>query len=317
MLDSNGDATAADAVSAAAALPDVTSVTERSAIDIDTVGLADAALGAASVSVQPAAYRSIRGDGIPALIAGRLPDSSDEVAVGRKIGSQLGSNVGDTIQLRIGDGRTLDLVQTGVVVDWTADSPDRSFIVTDETLRAVGCPAAADDCDLEATVFADTDSPEAATWLRDAGFVPTPPPSNVERLDQVGSIPWYLATFLGVLALAGVGHSLASAARRRRRDLAIVRTLGLTASAASRSFGWQAAVVAVVGTTAGVVLGVLGGRVVWGVVASELGVLDRPVVPTMAIAIVATTMIATAVAIALLPALRSRRARPVDLLRAE
>ena len=204
-----------------------------------------------------------------------------------------------------------------MVVDWTHDAPDRSFIVSDETLHMIGCPRAGDECNLAGTVFASASSDDAVAALTDAGFVPTAPPSNVERLDQVGSIPWYLAAFLGVLALAGVAHALASAARRRRGDLAIVRTLGLTANGASRSFGWQAAMIAVVGTAVGLVLGVFGGRVVWGIIADELGVLDDPVVTPGPMMAVAATMIGSAIAIAFVPAVRARRLRPVELLRAE
>jgi ABC-type lipoprotein release transport system permease subunit len=166
-------------------------------------------------------------------------------------------------------------------------------------------------------VFANAGTAAAGAGLTDAGFRPTAPPANVERLDQVGSIPWYLAAFLGVLALAGVAHSLASAARRRRGDLAIVRTLGLTASGASRSFGWQATMIAVAGTAAGLLLGVVGGRVVWGIIADKLGVLDDPVVPPGPAILVAAAMIGSAIAIAFVPAVRARRLRPVELLRAE
>ena len=72
-----------------------------------------------------------------------------------------------------------------------------------------------------------------------------------------------------------------------------------------------------VGTAVGVVFGVLAGRVVWGIIATELGVLNRPVLAPMAVAIVATAMIVSALAIALVPAARARRLRPVELLRAE
>jgi predicted lysophospholipase L1 biosynthesis ABC-type transport system permease subunit len=75
--------------------------------------------------------------------------------------------------------------------------------------------------------------------------------------------------------------------------------------------------IAVVGTAAGLVLGLFAGRVVWGVIADHLGVLDDPVVSPVPAIVVAVTMIASAIAIAFVPAMRSRRLRPVELLRAE
>ena len=71
------------------------------------------------------------------------------------------------------------------------------------------------------------------------------------------------------------------------------------------------------GTAVGLVLGVFGGRIVWGIIADKLGVLDDPVVTPVPAIVVAAAMIGSAIAIAFVPAVRARRLRPVELLRAE
>ncbi len=72
------------------------------------------------------------------------------------------------------------------------------------------------------------------------GFRRVEPPGNLDSLQQVGDIPWYLAGVLSVLGLAGLGHALVTALRRRRIDLAIGRALGWTPGQSSGVLAWQA-----------------------------------------------------------------------------
>ena len=73
--------------------------------------------------------------------------------------------------------------------------------------------------------------------LSDAGFPTSPPPANVARLGQVGPIPWLLAGFLCLFAAAGLLHAVLTSLRRRKRDLAIARALGLGPRRAARGPG--------------------------------------------------------------------------------
>ena len=50
------------------------------------------------------------------------------------------------------------------------------------------------------------------------------PPPDVANLDGVQFLPRVLGLFLGLLAIAAVGHALATSVRRRRHDLGIVRS---------------------------------------------------------------------------------------------
>ncbi|HEV2071452.1 MAG TPA: hypothetical protein VGR26_16815, partial [Acidimicrobiales bacterium] len=46
------------------------------------------------------------------------------------------------------------------------------------------------------------------------------------NLDEVKEFPQALAVFVALLGLVTVGHALALSPRRRRRELAVLRTLG-------------------------------------------------------------------------------------------
>jgi len=312
---SNGQTGVDDALAAAKAQPAVHTITEYIAADTDTTGELTVDHAGRSTAVQPAVYRSEGGAGLPALMSGALPDSRDEVAIGRRTAQDLHAHVGDHIDLETDDGRTLPLVVTGTVVAWGEDTSENAFVVTRDTLEDAVCSA--DSCDLERNVFASTDDADAQAALLDAGFRKTPPPANVGRLDQVGAIPWYLAGFLGVLGLAGIGHALASSLRRRGSDLAIVRALGLTGRRAARSLSWQAGIAASLGLVAGIVLGLVVGRAIWSVIADSLGVLYEPILPLVALPLVAAGAVGGSLVLATVPAARARRLRPAEQLHAE
>jgi len=117
--------------------------------------------------------------------------------------------------------------------------------------------------------------------------------------------------------LVTVGHMLISSVLRRRRDVAVLRTMGFVRRQVTTSVAWQATTVAVVGLLFGVPLGVAFGRWGWSVVATQLGVSSEPVVPVgLLLFMVAGTLVVTN-ALAAFPALLAARTRPAEILRAE
>jgi ABC-type lipoprotein release transport system permease subunit len=139
----------------------------------------------------------------------------------------------------------------------------------------------------------------------------------VANFGQVRNLPQLLAGLLGVLAAATMAHLLVSAIRRRRRDLAILKALGIVPRQVSAAIAWQATTVALVALLLGLPLGLAAGRSAWDVVAGQLGVVVRPAVPwAVVIAIVpAALLIANLVAAG--PALAAGRIRPATVLRSE
>lgn len=124
----------------------------------------------------------------------------------------------------------------------------------------------------------------------------------------------------GVLAALGAGalaHVLVTAIRRRRRDVAILKTVGFVRGQARRAVGWQATFMVVVATAIGVPIGVVAGRWLWGRIADNIGVISQPRVSMGLILLLLPAVIVIANLIAALPARAAARTRPALVLRSE
>src|SRR5262249_20261565 len=105
--------------------------------------------------------------------------------------------------------------------------------------------------------------------------------------------------------------------RRRRRDLAVLKTLGFDRSQVLRVVAWEASAFASVALLAGLPLGVFAGRAAWQIFADASGVATQAVIPLplVLLAIPATLLLASLIAAA--PGWNAARLRPAAVLRAE
>jgi len=113
-----------------------------------------------------------------------------------------------------------------------------------------------------------------------------------------------------VIALIGVGNTLALSVIERRQENGLVRALGLTRRQLRGLLAWEALLVAGVAAVLGVVAGSLSGLAGTAVVLGAAGtvILDFPVFQVLAVVVVAT---AAGVLASVLPARRAARATPV------
>ena len=100
-------------------------------------------------------------------------------------------------------------------------------------------------------------------------------PGEIQNYASVRDTPLVLAAVLALLAAGTLAHVLLTGVRRRRRDLAVLKTLGLTRAQLLRVVSWQASALATAALLAGLPLGVLAGRVVLGTV-RRIGRRSRP-----------------------------------------
>jgi len=127
-----------------------------------------------------------------------------------------------------------------------------------------------------------------------------------------------LALVAGALvALVAVGFALVTAVRRRRRDLAVLKTLGFDRRQVRATVAWHATTVAGIGLVVGIPLGLVMGRLAWRMVADELGVGTDPTWPALAILFVVPVALVAVNLVAALPARRAARTRPAVVLRSE
>jgi FtsX-like permease family len=140
---------------------------------------------------------------------------------------------------------------------------------------------------------------------------------DVTDLERVGYLPGLLAGLVALLAVGTVTHALVTSVRRRRRDLATLKTLGFTRGQVSATVAWQATTFALVAAAVGVPLGVAGGHWAWRLVADQLGGVSGPVVPPLPVLAIAAGALAVANLAAAGPGWTAARIRPAVVLRAE
>jgi ABC-type lipoprotein release transport system permease subunit len=112
-------------------------------------------------------------------------------------------------------------------------------------------------------------------------------------------------------------HTLVTSVRRRRRDLAVLKTLGFVRGQVGAAIVWQATTFAVVALGLGLPLGVAAGRWAWQLAAASLGVDSAPVVSLAAMLAVAAGTVLAANLVAAVPGRAASRLRPAVALRSE
>ena len=133
-------------------------------------------------------------------------------------------------------------------------------------------------------------------------------PAGVVSAQRLRSTPTLLASLLAVLLAAAVANTLVVTIRRRRRELAILRSLGCTTSQLTRTVLWQSTTIAAFAVLLGIPAGVIIGRWTWRVLADRLGAISVPEVSTLALVAVAVAVIVLANVVGVIPGLRAARA---------
>jgi hypothetical protein len=119
-------------------------------------------------------------------------------------------------------------------------------------------------------------------------------PAQIVNYHTMGMTPTLLAVALAAGAVMALGLALGASVRRRRRDLAVLKTLGFTHRQLASAVATQATVDAVVGIVFGIPLGVALGRELWTLFARNINAVPDPTVPVFGVCIVALATIAFA-----------------------
>ncbi len=312
----NGSQGAPLVIKAALAEPNVTAVLRT--VSLDDRSMAAIGPAGASAEVQPVSFEPLRGGALPQVVAGSMPRGNDELTVGIATARELGASIGDLVSIDTIGGQTRQLRVVGTVISWSDFDAGHAFIVSKNAVLDLACENGVEEgCNLMLSAWASTSDPAARQALLTAGFTAVIPPTNLDRLQQVGSIPWHLASLLVVLGLAGIGHTLATALRWRRSDLAVGRALGWRRGQAGSVLIWQAAFTGLVGAVVGVALGLVLGRVLWRVIADSLDIVIRPSVPIAAATLAVAGLVVASLLLALPASARARRLRTAEALHRE
>lgn len=198
----------------------------------------------------------------------------------------------------------------------TLDGPNLVFV----RLRA-GLPATVGLANLQRiataanNVFATV--PDGAAQGDTVSVVGVQRPAEIVNYRTMGAIPALLAFALATGAVVALALTLATSVRRRRRDLALLKTLGFTRRQLMATVAWQASVAGVIGIAIGVPLGIIVGRWLWTLFSRQIYSVPQQSVPVLAVALVALGALVLANVFAALPGLLAARTPTALLLRAE
>jgi hypothetical protein len=142
-------------------------------------------------------------------------------------------------------------------------------------------------------------------------------PAEIVTYRTMGFTPALLAAGLAVGAIVALGLTLGASVRRRRRDLALLKTLGFTQRQLVAAVAWQASVAAVIGVVVGVPLGIIVGRWLWSLFARQIYAVPLPSVPVLSVVLVALGALALANVVAAWPGILAARTSTALLLRAD
>jgi ABC-type antimicrobial peptide transport system permease subunit len=142
-------------------------------------------------------------------------------------------------------------------------------------------------------------------------------PAEIVSYQSTGATPALLAAGLAAGAVVALGLTLVSSVRRRRRDLALFKTLGFTQRQLATTVAWQASVAAAIGVIVGVPLGIALGRWLWILFARGIYAVPEPSVPGAEIALIAVGALVVANLVSSVPGRIAARTPTVLVLRSE
>lgn len=299
--------------------------------EIDKVdGLEAVAIGAEFVplavqgtSVVAFAMESVIGDVQPTIIEGREPRTTGEIALGRALLASLGVSIGETVDVAVegtDDPRPMVVVGACVFprIDDSASVGEGAFITLD-TMYALFPPAPPPSNAFVrlAPGLEQQQVAELRAVFGDDGVELAAPPSSVLDFGAVSGMPTIFASMVGLLAVGTLAHGLVTTIRRRRRDLAILKSLGFIRRQVRGAVAWQATITTILCVLLALPIGLTVGRWLWTVIAHGGGFVVEPRLPVLAALLAVPAAVLLANGVASIPARSASRTHPAIVLRAE
>jgi hypothetical protein len=274
----------------------------------------------------------------PVVVEGRAPSEPGEIALGRITMRRAGATIGSQIRVARAHNQGQDLPEAilpsalytvvgRVVIPgffFEGHEPGVGAAMTNEAAARIEPANTSGEYSYlvkfspGVTIEDVKHGPNGTAVARNINFVvPQLSPADLGAIQGVSEIPVILAALIAAMSCATLIHSLVTSVRRRRRDLAILKTLGFVRRQTRAAVAWQTTTIAILSVAIGLPGGVAAGRWGWHLFAEQLAVLPQPVVPLGAIAIVAPAAVILANAIAALPAMSAANTLPALVLKAE
>lgn len=296
---------------------------EEVAADVLGVGGVDAAairhnrrVELGGVVVEGVAFQPVGGPPIgPVMRSGTAPQAAGEVALGQRTADTLGVGVGDDVVAGLGvDGITmLRVVGIAVLPPVESIDPATGAVLTPEGLATVARSGGFRSLVLQTEDGRriEEDALLARSDLLEFSRYSYPrEPGAVANLVRARPVLVALGVFFGGLGAAGIGHALVVGVRRRSRELATLRALGMERRQLRSVVRWTAVTLASIGVVVGLPLGLVAGRAVWQLMAGGLGLVDHAAWPLVGLAAAGPVAVGAALVLGLWP---SHRAGNIDV----
>ncbi|HET6774441.1 MAG TPA: FtsX-like permease family protein [Acidimicrobiales bacterium] len=245
------------------------------------------------------------------------PDDLDatSIAVHEDVADDKGLGIGDTVPVVF---RTTGAQELTVRLVYSEQQPAGDWVFPMEAWEANN----AEQYDFQVFVkAADGVGPAAAAAAIEDVTVDYPGAKVLDQSEYVAEQTGFVDQILGliyallalaiVIALLGIGNTLALSIIERTRELGVLRAVGMTRTQLRSTIRWESVVIALQGTVLGLVVGVFFGWALVEAMADEgLNTLD---IPYTTLAVVVVLAAIAGIVAAVLPA---RRAAKLDVLRA-
>jgi hypothetical protein len=261
---------------------------------------------------------SFKGTIDPVLTTGRAPRADDEIMLGTQtdtaaqLGQQVTVHAGNTsLHMRVVGRGILPVVSDSARLGIGAWMP---FGPLQRLLGQQGAQA-----DTLFVRFAGDVASGRRHLAALFGYSGTsyPQQGGLGGFTDITALPVVLGAVLAAGAIATLAHAVLTAVQRRRRDLAILKTLGFVRSQVALTVAWQTSTIALIAAVIGAPLGAAAGRWAWTLVANQQGFLTDAVVPVVALVLMVPAALLLANIVAAIPGRYAARTSPALVLRAE
>ena len=275
----------------------------------------------------------------PPLLSGHGFDASNQIVLGATTLSDLHKRLGDTVTVSNGDTKPTTLVVVGTatmpaigtqgqhlemgsgallsykLIPAKARNLQQSEI-TGPNAYLIGLRHGANPTSARAALQRIEKklvaSPDSA-----GGLVPVLRPAEISDYRSIGTVPALLGGALALGAVVALALTLMASVRRRRRDLALLKTLGFTQRQLAASVAWQSTLAVGIGTAIGIPLGIIAGRSLWDLFAQDIHAVPAPSVPVLSIVLIALGALVLANVVAAIPGRLAARTPTALVLRSE
>jgi ABC-type antimicrobial peptide transport system permease subunit len=276
----------------------------------------------------------------PPLLSGHAFDKVNQVVLGASTLAQLHKHVGDTVTVTgTGSGRTTLLIVgtatlpsigvagsahlemgTGALLSYTLIPPKARnvFDVQQAGPNAIlvrftkGADPATATASLQSIV---RKNPQIQG---DGGVVEgVERPAEILNYRTLGTTPTLLGVALAAGAVIALALTLVSSVRRRRTDLALLKSLGFTRRQLASTIAWQASIAVGIGIVIGIPLGLALGRFLWDLFVRQINAVPDPTIPTASVVLIGVGALILANLVAAVPGRIAARTPAAQLLRSE